>query len=193
MRKDHRRVLWIVLTINAAMFVIEGLAGMLAHSTALLADSLDMLGDALVYAFSLFVLGRSARWQAGAALGKGMFMLAFGLGVLTEAAYKVVFPVVPTAETMGIVGVAALAANASCFALLYRHRADNLNMSSTWVCSRNDLIANVGVLSAAGATYLTASRWPDIVIGCLIAVVFLNSAVRVLGQSLRALRPAGLG
>ena len=189
LRESHGRVLWIVLGINAAMFVVEGVAGLLAHSTSLLADALDMLGDALVYGFSLFVLARSRRWQAGAALAKGGFMLAFGLAVLAEAAYKIFHPIMPSVETMGVVGTLALTANAVCFSLLYRHRADNLNMSSTWLCSRNDLIANVGVLVAAGAAYLLASRWPDVIIGCAIAALFLRSAFSVLRDAARALRP----
>lgn len=188
LRANHSRVLWIVLLINTVMFVVEGWAGMLAHSTSLLADALDMLGDALVYGFSLFVLARSARWQASAALAKGVFMLTFGLGVLGEAAYKVLHPVMPVVETMGVIGAVALAANLVCFFLLYRHRGDNLNMSSTWLCSRNDLIANVSVLLAAAGSYLLASRWPDILVGSLIASLFLNSAFSVLRQSLQELR-----
>jgi len=188
LRDSHSRVLWIVLAINALMFFVEGLAGILAHSTSLLADALDMLGDALVYGFSLFVLARSVRWQATAALVKGGFMLAFGLGVLGEATYKMFNPVLPGAVAMGVVGAIALAANAVCFALLYRHRSDNLNMSSTWLCSRNDLLANVGVLIAAGATSLAASRWPDIVVGCVIAALFLRSAYSIMREAMQALR-----
>jgi len=188
MRDSHGRVLWIVLAINAIMFVVEGGAGWLAHSTSLLADALDMLGDALVYGFSLFVLARSVRWQAGAALAKGCFMLAFGLAVLGEAIHKVFNPALPDVATMGTIGTIALAANLVCFSLLYRHRSDNLNMSSTWVCSRNDLFANVGVLLAAGASYLLVSRWPDIVVGCVIASLFLGSAIGVLSQATNALR-----
>lgn len=187
LRESHGRVLWIVLVINAVMFFVEGTAGLFAHSTSLLADALDMLGDALVYGFSLFVLARSARWQASAALMKGIFMLAFGVGVLIEAAYKVLHPVMPGVETMGIVGGLALTANLACFFLLYRHRSDNLNMSSTWLCSRNDLIANVGVLLAAGSSYLLFSRWPDIIVGVIIASLFLKSSFRVLRQSLQSL------
>jgi cation diffusion facilitator family transporter len=187
LRESHGRVLWIVLAINALMFVVEGWAGLLAHSTSLLADALDMLGDALVYGFSLFVLARSARWQAGAALAKGGFMLAFGVGVLGEALYKVFDPVMPSVETMGIIGGIALCANLVCFFLLYRHRGDNLNMSSTWLCSRNDLIANAGVLLAAGVTYMLTSRWPDIIVGSIIAILFLRSAFSVLSQAIRAL------
>lgn len=188
MRANHSRVLWAVLVINAAMFLVEGVAGLLANSTSLLADALDMFGDALVYGFSLLVLARSARWQAGAALAKGVFMLAFGLGVLAEAFYKMLTPVMPGVATMGAIGALALCANLICFFLLYRHRSDNLNMSSTWLCSRNDLIANVGVLLAAGSSYLWSSRWPDIVVGSVIAVLFLHSAFGVLRQSVKVLR-----
>ena len=188
MRERHGRVLWIVLGINASMFLVEGWAGLLAHSTSLLADALDMLGDALVYGFSLFVLTRSARWQAGAAFAKGAFMLVFGLGVLGEAFSKAFHPVLPGVQTMGIIGGIALAANLVCFFLLYRHRGDNLNMSSTWLCSRNDLIANVGVLLAAAGSYWLVSRWPDIVVGGIIATLFLGSALHVLSQAIRALR-----
>ena len=192
MRESHSKVLWIVLAINAVMFVVEGSAGFLAHSTSLLADALDMLGDALVYGFSIFVLARSLRWQAGAALAKGGFMIVFGVGVMAEAVHKILYPVMPGVETMGIIGCIALAANLVCFFLLYRHRGDNLNMSSTWICSRNDLIANVGILIAAASSYLLVSRWPDILMGGIIAALFLSSAWGVIHQSvteLRLLRP----
>ena len=190
LRESHSRVLWVVLAINTVMFLVEGTAGILAHSTSLLADALDMLGDALVYGFSLFVIARSARWQASAALAKGVFMLLFGVGVLGEAAYKAFHPVMLVVQTMGAVAGLALAANLVCFLLLYRHRADNLNMSSVWLCSRNDLVANVAVLGAAAGTFLLTSRWPDILVGCLIASLFLGSALRVSRQSVRALRAA---
>jgi cation diffusion facilitator family transporter len=190
LRESHGRVLWIVLAVNATMFLIEGAAGVVAHSTSLLADALDMLGDALVYGFSLFVLMRSARWQAGAALAKGAFVLVFGLGVLGEAIYKVFDPVMPGVETMGVIGGLALGANLVCFFLLYRHRGDNLNMSSTWLCSRNDIVANIGVLLAAGGSYALASRWPDVVVGATIAGLFLASSLGVLRKSLRELRMA---
>jgi cation diffusion facilitator family transporter len=188
LRASHAKVLWTVLTINAAMFLVEAVAGLFAHSTSLLADALDMLGDALVYGLSLLVLGRSIRWQAGAALTKGACMLAFGLGVLGEALYKAFHPILPGAATMGIVGGVALFANLVCFALLYRHRSDNLNMNSTWLCSRNDLIANGGVLLAAAGSYALVSSWPDLVVGVAIAGVFLASSLGVLRESVRVLR-----
>jgi cation diffusion facilitator family transporter len=184
LREKQGRVLKIVLFINAAMFLIEGSAGLLANSTSLMADALDMLGDAMVYGLSLYVLTRDQRRQARVALVKGGFMLLFGLFVLGDAIYKLIYPVLPDAATMGIIGTLALAANLVCFLLLYTHREDNLNMSSTWLCSRNDLFANVGVLVAAALSYLFISQWPDILIGALIAVLFLKSAWQVIRQSL---------
>ena len=188
LRVRHGRVLWTVLALNALMFFVEGTAGLGAHSTSLLADALDMMGDALVYGFSLFVLGRSVRWQAGAALGKGAFMIVFAVAVLAEAVHKAIVPVMPATGVMGIVGGLALIANLICFGLLYRHRADGLDMRSTWLCSRNDLIANLGVIGAALSSVLLVSRWPDVVVGGAIALLFLATGVDVLKRAAIELR-----
>jgi len=188
LREKHSRVLKIVLAINAGMFLLEGTTGWLANSTSLMADALDMLGDALVYGMSLYVLTQSQQQQAKVALVKGGFMLLFGLFVLADAAYKLFHPAMPNVEIMGIIGVSALVANMICFYLLYSHREDNLNMSSTWLCSRNDLFANVGVLAAAGLSYLFLSKWPDILVGMVIAALFLKSAWHVTKQSLEAMK-----
>jgi cation diffusion facilitator family transporter len=188
LRERQSTVLKTVLAINATMFLIEAVAGIMARSTALLADSLDMLGDALVYGFSLFVIARSARWKAAAALSKGLVMVAFGLGVVFEGVHKVTHPVIPEVETMGMIGLLALAANATCFVLLWRHRDDDINMQSTWLCSRNDVIANVSVLFAAAGVWSLNSMWPDILVGSIIAVIFLQSAVHVINASMKELR-----
>ncbi len=191
-RADHRNVLVIVLAINAALFVVEATAGLVAHSTALLADSLDMLGDSLVYTFSLYVLWRSAEWKAKAAFVKGLLMAVFGLGVLVEAASKLVAGVVPGAETMGIVGLLVLSGNGICFLLLWRHRSDDVNMRSTWLCSRNDIIANAAVLAAAAGVAYFHSFWPDVLVGAVIAWLFLRTAWMVLQESAheyRSLKP----
>ncbi len=188
MRASQGRVLKIVLAVNIVMFAVETLAGLAAHSTSLLADAADMLGDSLVYGFSLYVLTRDEIWQARAALLKGLFMLAFGLGVAAEAVYKTLHPILPHGETIGLIGLLALAANTWCFLLLYRHRADNLNMSSVWLCSRNDLFANGGVILAGIAVIYSQSRWPDIIVGGIIAALFLKSAVSVLRLSIASLR-----
>ena len=181
LRGEHRKVLIVVLVINAVLFVVEAGAGLLAHSTALLADSLDMLGDSLVYGFSL--LWRSVVWRAMAAVLKGIVMAVFGIGVLAEAAYKARAAVVPVAETMGIIGLLVLFGNGICFLLLFRHRSDDLNMRSTWLCSRNDIIANLSVLLAAAGVRIFDSGWPDILVGGAIAGLFLRSALTVLQES----------
>jgi Co/Zn/Cd efflux system component len=161
---------------------------LLAHSTALLADSLDMLGDSLVYGFSLYVLWRSAEWKAMAAVVKGIVMALFGIGVLIEAVYKIAEGVTPVAETMGIIGLLVLIGNGVCFLLLFRHRSDDLNMRSTWLCSRNDIIANVAVLLATVGVRLMNSAWPDIVVGATIAGLFLRSSFTVLSESFAQLQ-----
>lgn len=184
----QRLILIWVLVINAGMFVVEASAGWVAHSSALMADSLDMLGDSLVYSFSLFAISRGPRWAARSALLKGGIMALFGLFVLGEVIHKLLWPVVPMAQTIGIIGVLALLANLICLLLLTRHRSDDINMHSVWLCSRNDIIANVGVLVAAAGVALTHHGWPDIVIGIVIAALFLHSAIQVVNRSIRQLR-----
>ena len=184
--RDQRRVLHIVLWINAAMFLAESITGLMANSTALFADSVDMLGDAIVYGFSLYVIDRGIVWQARAALLKGIIMAAFGVGVLVQVAVKIAQGLTPTVELMGAVGVLALAANLVCLILLWRRRGADINMRSAWACSRNDVIGNVGVLVAAVAVGLTGSPWPDIIIGLLVAGVFGRSAVQIILEASRA-------
>jgi cation diffusion facilitator family transporter len=188
LRGEHKKILTIVLVINAVLFMVEAAAGWLAHSTALLADSLDMFGDSLVYGFSLYVLWRSAEWKARAAVLKGSVMALFGAGVLIEVVYKIIAGVVPVADVMGIIGLVVLLGNGLCFFLLYRHRSDDLNMRSTWLCSRNDIIANLSVLVAAVGVKILDSAWPDIVIGGAIAALFLKTAFAVLQESFAELR-----
>lgn len=175
-----KRVLQVVLAINLTMFFVEFGAGWVAHSTALMADSVDMLGDALVYALSLYALNRSLRWRAGAAVVKGGLIALFGAGVLLEVVLKTLNGVSPTAPLMAAFGAVALAANLSCLMLLYRYRNRDVNLSSTFECSRNDVIANLGVLAAAGGVALLNTGWPDILVGAVIALMFFRSALSVL-------------
>ena len=189
-RADQRRVLVTVLAINAAMFVAEFGAGLVAGSTALMADATDMLGDALVYGLSLYALDRSDRWKAGAALFKGMFILAMGVAIAVNIALKIATGVPPSSTLMLVFGGLALAANLACLRLLWRFRTQDVNMASTFECSRNDVVSNGGVLAAAGLVALTASPWPDIVVGAAIAALFLRSAVRVIREAAPQVRAA---
>jgi len=190
LRGRQSSTLKIVLAINAAMFVVELTAGLIRHSVSLVADSLDMMGDALVYGFSLYVVARDARMKAKAALFKGLIMLGFGLFVLGQTVYRIAVPQLPMFEAIGAIGLLALAANGMCFYLLWRHRENDINMSSVWLCSRNDIIANVTVLFAAAGVWLTQSGWPDIAVGLALAALVLRSALHVLRESLKELRVA---
>ena len=193
LRLRQSRVLAVALAVNLTMFCVEFGAGLLSGSTALLADSLDMLGDALVYGFSLFVLHRSLVWRARAALVKGGIMAAFGLGVLLEASVRLATGVPPMVPVMAAIGALALVANTFCFSLLWRHRGDDINLRSTWLCSRNDLIANGAVLVAAAAVAWSGSLWPDLVVGAGIAILFLRTAGSILRESLAELARARSG
>lgn len=191
MQADQRRVLIAVLIINGAMFFAEFGAGLVAGSTALMADATDMLGDALVYGASLYAITRSDRFKAGIAAAKGVFILVLGVGILLNVALKLQSGVPPSSTLMLIFGGLALVANLVSVALLWRFRRQDVNMASTFECSRNDVISNCGVLIAAGLVAATASPWPDIVIGLAMAAIVLRSAVRVLGDSVPQLRARG--
>jgi len=179
-------VLRVVLWINIAMFALEFGAGVLAHSTALLADSVDMLGDAVVYGFSLYVIGRGVHWQARGALLKGAIMIAFAAGIAVEILVKIARDVIPDGELMSGVALAAFVANTAVLVFLWRHRSDDLNMRSAWICSRNDVIANAGVVLAGGIVWLSGSPWPDILAGLAIAALFASSAFGIMRQALQA-------
>ena len=184
----QRRLLWVVLCINGAMFLVELIAGITASSTALLADSVDMLGDAIVYGVSLYVVARGAVWQARVARLKGLIMAAFGVGVLAQVITKLLHGLHPNADTMGVVGSLALAANTVCLVMLWRRRRDDVNMRSAWMCSLNDVAGNAGVIVAGAAVALTASGWPDILVGLMIAGMFCASATHIIRAA--AARPA---
>ena len=185
---DQRRVLVIVLAVNLTMFFAEFGAGLVAGSSALMADATDMLADAFVFGLSLYAIARSDRWKAGVAAFKGALILVLGLWILVNAAVKIQSGVPPSSTLMLVFGGLALVANVVCLGLLWRFRRQDVNMASTWECSRNDVISNIGVLAAAGLVAATSSPWPDILIGLAMAMVVLRSAVRVLGDSLPQLR-----
>jgi Co/Zn/Cd efflux system component len=190
----YRRILWVALAINLTMFGVEVAAGLGAQSVSLLADSLDFLGDAANYGVSLFVLGMALRWRARASLIKGATMAAFGLWVIFVTGRHAIAGTVPDAPVMGVVGVVALAANATVAALLYRFRKGDSNMASVWICSRNDAIGNLAVLAAALGVFGAGAGWPDLVVGAVMAALALQGAWQILRQAMAELRgsPAAL-
>jgi Co/Zn/Cd efflux system component len=184
----YRRVLWIVLAINAAMFFIEIGAGLAAGSASLQADALDFLGDASNYAISLLVVGMTLRYRASAALAKGTTMGAFGLWVVGTVVWHALHGTLPSAFTMGAVGFAALAANAVSFGLLWAFREGDANMRSAWICTRNDVLGNLAVLLAAAGVFGIGNGWPDVVVAAIMAGLALQGATTVMRQSLGELR-----
>ena len=179
----YGRVLWTVLFINAAMFVIEMTAGVIGESVALQADAVDFLGDTATYAITLMVLGAGIRWRAAAALIKGASMGVFGLWVLGNSAYHAMFPAEPSAALMGGVGTLALAANVAAALMLFAYREGDSNMRSVWLCSRNDAIANLAVIAAASGVWATTSPWPDVVVGFAIAGLNVSAAAHVIRRA----------
>lgn len=184
----YKRVLWIVIFINAVMFVVEMSAGKLAGSQALQADALDFLGDALTYGLSLAVIGMSLKVRSTAALLKGLSLLLMGLWVFGSTVYQFLILDMPKAEIMGLIGLLALAANLASVLLLMRYKDGDANVRSVWLCSRNDAIGNVAVMIASVAVWLTATAWPDLVVAIFMAGLFLRSAQLILVQSWKELR-----
>ena len=179
----QRRVLWLVLAINLVIFVGEFVAGWFADSTALQGDSLDSLGDATVYGLSLIVLDRSLRARAGAALIKGGIQLTFAAAVLAEVAHKLIFGATPLPQIMAIAAATALIANLICLILLTRFRSDDLNMRSVWLCSRNDVLGNLGILLTTGLIAWTHWMFMDLIFGALLAVLFARTGAEVVASA----------
>jgi Co/Zn/Cd efflux system component len=185
LRENQRGTLQAVLVINAVMFVVIVIAAQFAKSTALFADSLDNLGDAMTYGLSLMVVAGSIAAKARVALFKGSLILVAALLVAGHVAYKFVEPEVPIFGLMGIFSLVALAANSICLGLLWRHRNEDINMSSVWECSRNDIATNISVFIAAGAVWLFDAGWPDMVVAMVLVVMLLRSSARVISSALR--------
>jgi Co/Zn/Cd efflux system component len=184
----YRRILWGVLAINAVMFLVEIGAGLVAGSASLQADALDFLGDAANYAISLIVVGMTLRYRASAALAKGATMGLFGLWVIGTVIWHSVQGTLPSALTMGAVGLAALAANAASFGLLWGCRGGDANMRSAWICTRNDVLGNLAVLLAALGVFGSGTGWPDVIVAAIMAALALQGAITVVQQSLKELR-----
>jgi Co/Zn/Cd efflux system component len=185
---DYKRRLWLVIAINAAMFLVEMGAGALAGSNALQADALDFLGDSATYGISLAVIGASIRIRAVAAIAKAASLSLMSLWVLAMTGYHVLIVGVPRADVMGVVGIMALAANVTSVLILMRYKDGDANVRSVWLCSRNDAIGNVAVMIAALAVWGTGTKWPDLLVAALMAGLFFYSSIRILQQSIAEIR-----
>jgi Co/Zn/Cd efflux system component len=190
LRESQRGTLRIVLGINAVMFLLIVAAALYGKSTALLADSLDNLGDALTYGLSLYAVSRVDAVKAKVALFKSGLIFLAACAVVAQIIYKFFAPSVPIFEVMGVFSLLGLVANSLCLYLLWRHRHADVNMSSVWECSRNDIASNISVFVAAGAVWITGSSWPDILVALGLVWLLIRSSIRVFSSAMVALRAA---
>jgi len=184
----YRKILWIALAINAGMFLFEIIAGLAAGSASLQADALDFLSDTANYAVSLFVIGSTLQSRAKASLLKGSAMGLFGLWVAGATLWHAIFRTLPEAETMGLVGIIALASNGAVLAMLWAYRKGDSNMRSVWICSRNDVLGNLTVLLAALGVFGTGTGWPDIIVAATMAGLALHGAWQIVRHAQSELR-----
>jgi Co/Zn/Cd efflux system component len=185
--KSERQVLIVLLLINGIMFVAELIVGWWAQSTALIADALDMLADAMVYGVGLYAVGKSLLLKAHAARISGSLQVLLGLLVLVDIVRRLIVGSEPVSTLMMSMGVIALIANVSCLILIARHRQGEVHMRASWIFSKNDVIANVGVILAGGLVAWTGSRLPDLVIGLLVALIVIRGGILIL-QDAKATR-----
>lgn len=184
----QRGVLKTVLVINAVAFAIMVVAAMQARSSALLSDSFDYLGDALTYLVSLWAVGRSVHAKTQVARIKGGLIVTAGLLVLVQLGWRLWHPAEPLFTWMGAFSLLGLLANGWCLMLLHRHRHDDINMTSVWICSRNDIAANLSVMLAAAGVWAFEAAWPDRLVALGLAVLLLRSGFGVLRDAARSAR-----
>lgn len=188
---SYRRVLWIALLANLAMFGVELAASWWSGSSALAADAADFLGDSANYALSLGAIAVGGAWISRVALLKGAAMSLYGIGVLAYAGWRAWLGTPPDALAMGAVGLLALLVNAAVAVMLYRYRDGDANMRSVWLCTRNDVIANVAVMAAAAGVLGSGTVWPDIGVAALLAVLGLSSGRVVMRHAFAEMRGSG--
>lgn len=188
MSDGYKRALLAVILINAVMFFVEITAGLKSGSHALLADALDFAGDSATYTISLLVIGSTLRTRAKASLFKGGSLAVIAVVILVSSIIRFFGDTVPAAETMGLIGFLALAANLTSLLILMRWREGDSNVRSVWLCSRNDAIGNVGVIAAGGLVAATGAAWPDLLVAALLASLFLKSATNITMQALAELK-----
>ena len=186
----QRRVLVTLLTINGAMFLVEIVAGIVADSSGVIADSLDMLADALVYGVGLYAIGKAATIKRRAAWWSGGFQLLLATSIVVDVLRRALIGSEPHSTLMMIVASLALVANAYCLSLLQKHKDGEVHMRASWIFSRSDVIANIGVVVAGLLVRLTTSRWPDLIVGTVIALVVIKGGFEILREANKDALPA---
>lgn len=188
--RKQRRALWIVLFINAVMFMVLIAAAVYGKTVSLFADSFDNLGDAVTYGISIWAVGRGAKEKARVSLFKGGLIFLGGSLVLVNIIRKLIDPQVPVVEIMSLFSILALIANLTCLTVLWKHRRDDINMESVWHCSRNDIATNVSVFLTGGLVWYFNSWWPDVIVAGGLVILLFHSALKILSKSEASLRSA---
>lgn len=186
--QSYKKILWIIIGINAVMYFVETYGSVAANSMALRADALDFLGDSITYTITLIAIGRSSTWRASAAMLKGISLMLMGVWVLFSTIYRVFVLGVPNEMLMGGVALLAFVANLTSALLLMKYRNGDANVRSVWLCSRNDAISNLAVMVAAVIVGMTMSPWPDLIVAGLMAGLFLQSAFLIIRQAKQELQ-----
>lgn len=181
--REESRVLIILLSINAFMFVVEIVLGIMSESTAIIADSLDMLADATVYGIGLYAVGRSPLVKIKAAHLSGVFQVILGVLVSADVIRRLIYGSEPESFLMISVGIAALIANVICLTLISKHKDGEVHMRASWVFSKNDVIANLGIIISGGFVYLLDSRFPDLIIGMIISIIVIRGGIHIIKDS----------
>lgn len=178
--REQGKVLIILLGINALMFLIEITLGILSESTALIADSLDMLADAAIYGIALYAVGRAGALKIRAAFASGILQLLFGVIVAADVLRRLIWGSDPESLLMIAVGLLALIANTTCLLLIAKHREGEVHMRASWIFSKNDVIANLGIIIGGGLVYLLDSRFPDLIIGMMISILVMRGGLLII-------------
>lgn len=184
--ESQKKVLIVLLSINATMFVAEIVIGILAQSSGVIADSLDMLADAFVYGIGLYAVGRAAQIKRRSALLSGACQVALAALILADVVRRAIHGSEPQSWIMMAISVVALGANAYCLKLLSKHRDGEVHMRASWIFTRSDVIANAGVILAGALVAATGSRWPDLIVGSIITLVVFWGGLEILRDTCKS-------
>lgn len=181
--REQGKVLVILLGINTLMFLVEITLGIFSESTALIADSMDMLADATIYGIALYAVGRAGALKIRAAFASGILQLLFGVIVAVDVLRRLIWGSDPQSLLMIAVGLLALIANTICLSLIAKHREGEVHMRASWIFSKNDVIANLGIILGGGLVYLLDSRFPDLIIGLMISILVMRGGLLIIKEA----------
>jgi len=180
--REQRHTLILLLTINGVMFCLEFIFGLVGQSTGLISDAVDMLADPLVYGVGLYAVGKSSSIKVRGAYFSGVFQILLALGVMIDVVRRFFGGSEPESMLMLGFGLLALCANIWCLLLIAKYRHGDIQMRASWICSQNDVIANVSVILSGGLVYIFDSHLPDLLIGFMISIIVIRGGLSILAE-----------